>query len=90
MKTTKKARKAGRAISRRSVIKGAAVFAGAAPFIIPSRAFSQQKVLTLLSWPGYAAPEGFGQLLRSCRAAHGSFTCVNLRFWPIDARFFGP
>lgn len=60
MKTRQKSSKTGRTISRRSVVKGAAVFAGAAPFIIPSRAFSQQKVLTLLSWPGYAAPEVVG------------------------------
>jgi spermidine/putrescine transport system substrate-binding protein len=60
MKTRQKGSKTGRTISRRSVIKGATVFAGAAPFIIPSRAFSQQKVLTLLSWPGYAAPEVVG------------------------------
>ncbi len=60
MKTRQKGSKTGRTISRRSVVKGAAVFAGAAPFIIPSRAFSQQKVLTLLSWPGYAAPEVVG------------------------------
>jgi hypothetical protein len=41
MKSKQKTSKIGHAISRRAVVKGAAAFAGAAPFIIPSRAFSQ-------------------------------------------------
>ena len=60
MKSKQKTSKIGHAISRRAVVKGAAAFAGAAPFIIPSRAFSQQKVLTMLTWPGYGAPEVVG------------------------------
>ena len=60
MKSKQKTSKIGHAITRRAVVKGAAAFAGVAPFIIPSRAFSQQKVLTLLTWPGYGAPEVVG------------------------------
>ena len=66
METRQKDSKTGRTISRRSVVKGAVAFAGAAPFISP-RAFAQQRVLTLLSWPGYAAPEVVGPF----EAEHG-------------------
>jgi spermidine/putrescine transport system substrate-binding protein len=48
-------------MNRRAFLKGSAAAAAAAPALwTPRPAHAQQNVLTLLSWPGYAAPEVVG------------------------------
>jgi spermidine/putrescine transport system substrate-binding protein len=50
------------ALTRRKFLKGSAAMAGAvaAGQLWPERAHAQENVLTMLSWPGYTAPEVVG------------------------------